>query len=72
MTREKERTREPRAADRDDEENILRRKEKKEEEEMEEEEEEEGEKRRRREIYFYGRDGDVLFLHDRVFFFSFP
>jgi len=70
MTREKERTREPRAADRDDEENILRRKEKKKEEEMEEKEERE--KRRRREIYFYGRDGDVLFLHDRVFFFSFP
>jgi hypothetical protein len=22
----------------------------------------------RREIYFYGRDGDVLFLHDRIFF----
>lgn len=26
-------------------------------------------KRRRSEIYFYGRDGDVLFLHDRIFLF---
>jgi glutamyl/glutaminyl-tRNA synthetase len=43
VTRERERTREPRAADREDgEENILRRKEKKEEEEEEEEEEEDG------------------------------
>lgn len=25
-------------------------------------------RRRRKEIYFYDRDGDVLFLHDRIFF----
>lgn len=27
-----------------------------------------GERKRRREIYFYDRNGDVLFLHDRIFF----
>ena len=30
-----------------------------------------GKRRRRKEIYFYDRDGDVLFLHDRIFFLFF-